>query len=148
VKPSRRTLALVAVAYLGGCASSDIPLEEARTQIAARSAIEEWQSPTYGPEQRFVGVFREGFETSSFLGCWLDWTDPARNDFVRSTGERGPDDRARAIEYELEIIGRRTIGVPVHMPQYGYGHLSMYPCQILVTSVLRARRLPPRSPGG
>jgi hypothetical protein len=144
MKKAARTPALLMIIYLGGCATGANGTEPVLAQAAAaRTAEEEWLNPTYGPEERLTGVVLEGFEASSFLGCWLEWTPQARRELVRLTREIPLEEMwARAFEYELDIVGRRTVPVPEHLPQPGYGHLSAYPCQIIVTSLLRARERP------
>lgn len=96
----------------------------------------------YGPLQRFKGVQAGAFELSSFGGCWF----ANSLDFYRQFEALGlpkPAPANEVVEYELEFIGRQTLGKRGEFG--GYGHLGMWSCQIRAETLISARLLPPRS---
>lgn len=86
------------------------------------------------PAKRMTGTLTLGFEISRFNQCWFDMTRAASARFQRIAPEasgRGPH------RYRVVMFAMRT---PSSDPAIQYGHLGMYPCQILATRFLSVKR--------
>ena len=87
--------------------------------------------------QTYRGIFRYGFEISTFDGCYLDMY---RADDWAAFERRHPDSaetrtNGAAYEYEIAFEGTRETGE-------GLGPMRAYTCKYVVTRLLNSRRIP------
>ena len=95
------------------------------------------------------GRLSVGFERAEFAGCWLDISSEAWRDMgsLLPAFDRGILTKSR-MEIDLEMIGRRTLARPrpptpsgPSSTRHGYGHMSVFPCQIEAVRILSTRML-------
>lgn len=114
-----------------------------RAQSARAAETVKIDGVRYGPRRRFKGVQAGAFELSSFGGCWFTNSLEFYRQF-EALGLPKPAPTNDIVEYELEFIGRQTLGKRGEFG--GYGHLSMSSCQIRAETLISAKLLPPRFP--
>ena len=96
----------------------------------------------FGPEQRFTGIVRLGFERQSFNECWLDFGGSSMAELARLAPSPAFMDPQASYAADATLIGRRRdmLNVPGgDLMGRGYGHLGMYPCLIEATRVMAAQ---------
>jgi hypothetical protein len=114
-----------------------------RAEPARATATVKIDGQLYGPRRRFKGVQAGAFELSSFGGCWFANSLEFYRQFER-LGLPKPAPTEGLVEYELEFIGRQTLGKRGEFG--GYGHLGMWSCQIRAETLISARLLPAKFP--
>jgi hypothetical protein len=98
-------------------------------------------APTAAPApagpQTFRGIYRFGFEVSSFEGCSLRMSDGGGwEEFARRHPEIADTRSNGAVyEYQMAFEGSRQAGGQ-------YGHMGRYDCEYSVTRLLDSRRIP------
>lgn len=97
----------------------------------------------FGPEQRFTGALRLGFERQSLNECWLELGGSAWADLTRLAPSPALADQQATYAAEVTLVGRRRAMVNFasdDLMGQGFGHLGSYPCLIEASQILAARR--------
>lgn len=90
----------------------------------------------YGPPHRAEGVYRTGFESSDFDGCWVMFSERGATEFARLAPPSDGRPRFEGRAYQVSWLVRRTPAAAGARFQ-GYGHLGMSKCQVEVQRVYR-----------
>ena len=102
--------------------------------VLAVPALAQQRTIPYGPPQRAEGVYRTGFESSDFGGCWVTFSERGATEFARLLPPQGPHPGYRGRALQVSWLIRRTPDTSVAQSQ-GYGHLGMSKCQVEVQRV-------------